>query len=291
MRSSGVLKMSITAFNLRVTSMTSSKWRTLNWIFFIICGCYTIVAFFLNLFQCNPTGASFDLLLVADRGTAPRCEGVKEMGTILRTINFVLDWCLVLIPVAVLWKVQMRWAKKGRLIGAMTVGSLACVASVLTLVAKNQLTTDPLWNYTGILGWSMAELTITTIAASLPTLVFLLPGSRNRSVVGDASGSQGTDHAAATAGRARLSALGKRSHRLAGDDDERIMTTVHAPSASSREDLDAAERGSPGIMRTIDIELESKKRASSNLDSEENPVVAYGSPGQRAVEGYKRVAG
>lgn len=255
--------------------MTSGKWRTLNWGFLIICGSYTVVAFFLNLFQCNPAGASFDLLLVADGDVAPRCEGVKEMGTILRTINIVLDWCLVLIPVAVLSKVQMRWAKKGRLIGAMTVGSLACIASVLTLVAKEHLKTDALWNYTGILGWSVAELTIGMVAASLPTLVFLMPGNRERSGV-SASGTQGTRHTTATQRQAQLPALGKRAQRFAGDDEDRMVSTV--TSASSREDLEAAACYSPGIMRTIEIELEMKKRGSSDFDSEEHLVVMYGSP-------------
>lgn len=136
--------MSITAFNVRVTSMTSSKWRYLNWFFFVLCAIYTVIAFFLNVFQCNPAGASFDLLLSADSGVTPKCEGVSEMGTILRTINFVLDWCLVLIPVAVLWSVKMSWQKKVRLTLAMCIGSLACIASVLTLVAKEHLKTDAL---------------------------------------------------------------------------------------------------------------------------------------------------
>jgi hypothetical protein len=142
--------MSITSFNVRLTSMTSTKWRTLNWVFFALCGIYTIVAFFLNVFQCDPAGASFDLLLIADRNIAPKCEGVSKMGTILRTINFVLDWCLVLIPVAVLWSVKMAWVKKIRLILAMCIGSLACIASVMTLVAKEHLKSDALCTSLGI---------------------------------------------------------------------------------------------------------------------------------------------
>lgn len=269
--------MSITAFNLRLTSMTSNKWRICNWVFFSICGAYTAVAFFLNIFQCSPAGASFDLLLVADQGVAPQCEGVAEMGTILRTINFVLDWCLVLIPVAVLWKVQMSAAKKARLLGAMTVGSLACIASVMTLVAKKSLKADALWNYTAILGWTIAELTIGAVAASLPTLAFLvpLPGRGSRAGTGGHAGSRHTGQmelasSASARGGARSGAGG--SSRVA--DEERMVTMT---TSSSRERL-AADGCAPGVMETIEIEieLESKKRASSNFDSQDHTVVTYG---------------
>lgn len=269
--------MSITAFNLRLTSMTSNKWRTSNWVFFSICGAYTVIAFFLNIFQCSPAGASFDLLLVAERGSVPKCEGVAKMGTILRTINFVLDWCLVLIPFAVLWKVQMSPAKKARLLGAMTVGSLACVASVMTLVAKERLKVDVLWNYTGILGWTVAELTVGAVAASLPTLAFLLPlpGRGSRAGSGGHGGSRHTGQVelAASSTRGTPHGGGDGSSRTA--DEARTVTMT---SSSSREGL-AADGCAPGIMRTIEIEieLESKKRASSDLDSQEHAAVTYGS--------------
>lgn len=250
--------MSITAFNVRLTTMTSTKWRSVNWIFFGLCGVYTLVAFFMNVFQCNPAGASFDLLLVAASGTSPRCEGVAEMGTVLRTINFVLDWCLVLIPMAVLWKVKMSWLKKIRLLAAMTVGSLACIASVLTLIAKKQLKTDPLWNYTGILGWSLAELTIGTVAASLPTLAFLFPLHRQ----GQGRGSAASHH-------------NNHVHLSSNAADAGHGTMSSGPS-SSREGLAPTEGATLGITRTIEIELESKKRASSDFDSLEHVIATYG---------------
>lgn len=294
---SGVIKMSITAFNLRLTSMTSNRWRICNWVFFGTCGAYTIIALFLNIFQCRPAGASFDLLLVADRGTPPSCEGVARMGTILRTINFLLDWCLVLIPVAVLARVQMSPGRKARLLAAMTVGSLACVASVLTLVAKERLKTDVLWNYTAILGWTTAELTIGAVAASLPTLAFLLPlphrGSRSGSHVGGggsgAGGPGGPIHSPHHHGHVKSggfsSARGLASGGVGGESSSRVTTNEEGmltmTPSSSREHLAASDGGGglcaqEGIMRTIEIELESKKRASSDLDSQEHAVVMYG---------------
>jgi hypothetical protein len=115
-----------------------------------------------------------------------------------------------------------------------------------------------LGNYTGILGWSLAELTIGTIAASLPTLAFLLPSSRkgsssypqrleNRSAYTNApSYAGGNSFHSNTVSRCRSTRDLSSQERLAADNDRTI-----------------------GIVRTFEIELESKKR-SSGLDSEDN---------------------
>ena len=138
----GVVKMSITCFNIRLTSLSSRKWRITNWTFFTICALYTLVAFFLNIFQCSPAGGSFDLLILARSGVPPKCVGVMHMNTILRAINITLDYCLLAVPILVLYKVRMSWMMKGRLFIMFGVGGLACVGSVMTLVSKYRLKTD-----------------------------------------------------------------------------------------------------------------------------------------------------
>lgn len=151
----GIVKMSITIFNLRLTSMSSKKWKVANWTFFTLCLLYTLIAFFLNIFQCIPPGASFDLLISAKSDKPPKCLGFPEMTTILRTINIILDYCLLTVPIIVLSKVQMSWKKKARLIALFCVGGLACVGSVMTLVSKFRLKTDALCKFihnTALLG-------------------------------------------------------------------------------------------------------------------------------------------
>lgn len=170
----GIVKMSITVFNIRLTSMASRGWQIGNWIFLSIIICYIIIAFFLNVIQCVPAATSFDLVNYGKRATAPKCMGIREMGTILRAINITMDYLLLATPIIVLWRVQMSWKKKAWLFALSCVGGLACIGSVMTLVAKTHLKSDPLWNYTGILGWSLVELVFSVLAASLPTLAFLL---------------------------------------------------------------------------------------------------------------------
>lgn len=142
----GLVKMSIMAFNMRLTSMCSRAYRITNLSFMIVCGLYTIAAFSVNIFRCYPVGAGFDLLEVAQSGSTPACIDVATMNTFLRVINIVTDYCLLAIPISVIWKVRISRSKKLKLCVALGFGSLACVGSVMTLVSKFNLKNDVLCN-------------------------------------------------------------------------------------------------------------------------------------------------
>ncbi|KAF1360714.1 hypothetical protein EJ07DRAFT_16854, partial [Lizonia empirigonia] len=172
----GVVKMSIALFNIRLTTLTTRFWKNVNWAFFVICAAYTLAALFLNVFKCNPQYASFNLLRIAESGKVPKCLSVNSMNSILR-LNLALDFTALAIPVIVIWKVQLSWKRKARIFGLLSIGLIACIASVMTLVSQYTLATDPLWNYTTLLAWIMVELVISLVAACAPTLVYLLPRS------------------------------------------------------------------------------------------------------------------
>lgn len=168
--------MSIALFNIRLTTLTTRFWKNVNWAFFVICTAYTLVALFLNVFKCSPQYASFDLLRIADSGKVPECIPVNSMNSILR-LNLALDFTALAIPVIVIWKVQLSWKKKARIFGLLSIGLVACIASVMTLVSQYTLQKDPLWNYTTLLAWIMVELVISLFAACAPTLAYFLPRS------------------------------------------------------------------------------------------------------------------
>ena len=170
----GVIKLSISCFNIRLTSIGSSLWKYVNYTFLVLCGLYTVAALFLNVFRCSPPGISFTVVRAAEYGKPPECLSINTMNTILR-LNLALDFSLLAIPIIVLWKVQMSWRKKARLFALLSIGAIACIASVMTLVSQYKLAHDPLWNYTVLLAWIMVELTISMIAACAPALSFLLP--------------------------------------------------------------------------------------------------------------------
>lgn len=138
----GIVKMSITAFNMRLTGLSSPKWMIAHWSFFAIIVCYTVIALALTVLPCDPIWSSFDIARSGKLDKAPTCMSVRQIGTILRSINITLDYCLLLVPIIVLSTVQMDGYRKAKLFALFCVGGLACIGSVLTLVAKDHLKSD-----------------------------------------------------------------------------------------------------------------------------------------------------
>ena len=169
-----------------------------------MCTAYTFAALFLNVLKCSPQYASFDLLRIAESGKVPKCLSVNSMNSILR-LNLALDFTALAIPVIVLWKVQLSWKKKARIFGLLSIGLVACVASVMTLVSQYTLEKDPLWNYTTLLAWIMVELVVSLIASCAPTLAYLLPHSMFSKHYASNSTGKLTDHKPATGFGSRLS--------------------------------------------------------------------------------------
>jgi len=171
----GFIKMSITAFNMRLTGLSSERWTHAHWTFFGLIVCYTIVAFFLNVFTCNPVSAGYNAVAAGKLSEGFKCMPIILLGTVLRSINITMDYCLLAVPIIVLWRVQMDWFRKAKLFAVFSVGALACIGSAMTLISKNKLKSDVLYNYTTLLAWTLVELTLGVMTASLPILSALLP--------------------------------------------------------------------------------------------------------------------
>lgn len=217
----GVIKMSIALFNIRLTTLTTPLWRYINWAFFVVCTAYTFAALFLNLFKCNPQYASFSLLRIAEAGEVPECLSVNTMNSILR-LNLALDFTALAIPVIVIWKVQLSWKKKARIFGLLSIGLIACIASVMTLISQYTLEKDPLWNYTSLLAWIMVEIVISLFAACAPTLAYLLPHPMVSTQYASNSASKVTGHKPATGYGSRLSRIDctSRANHTDGEEEE-----------------------------------------------------------------------
>ncbi|KAG9189050.1 hypothetical protein G6011_05918 [Alternaria panax] len=217
----GLVKMSIALFNVRLTTLTTRLWKNINWAFFAICAAYTAAALFLSVFKCDPPYASFNLIRIAESGKVPKCLSVNHMNTIMR-VNLALDFTALAIPVIVPWKVQLSRKKKARIFALLSIGLIACIASVMTLVSQYTLETDPLWNYTTLLAWIMVEVVVSLIAACAPTLAYLLPRSMLSKHQASGSASKSTGHKPATAFGSRPSRNGDalRIHSIDVEDED-----------------------------------------------------------------------
>jgi len=181
----GFTKLSITAFNSRLTGFCSRNWQITHRIFFVLVIAATLMALLMAVFKCDPILAGFDPVYAAHIPLKPdgkkgyQCMSVLWLNTIVRAVNVSMDWCLLAVPVILLFRLNMDTTKKIRLMIAFSIGALACIGSVMTLVAKSTLKKDTLWNYSTLLAWTLVELTLGVVAASLPTISALLSGRRS----------------------------------------------------------------------------------------------------------------
>lgn len=149
----GLVKMSMAVFNMRITGMAVRRaWSIGNWTFFSIVLAYTLLALLINIFQCVPAVTSFDYIAIGKRGAPPTCIGVSEMNTILRAINITMDFCLLGVPIMVVSGLQMTRRKRMRIAALFAFGAIACIGSVMALIAKFALKTDPLCKLDRFLG-------------------------------------------------------------------------------------------------------------------------------------------
>ena len=71
------------------------------------------------------------------------CTSRHNLGIASAVMAVISDFTILMLPFPQLWRLQMPWAKKSRIIAVFAVGSLACVASVLRLVYQVKLTHVP----------------------------------------------------------------------------------------------------------------------------------------------------
>ena len=131
---------------------------------------YTIDTF-LVIFECNPRAKSWD------DSVPGSCFSLHQLGVSSGVINVVSDFAILLLPVHKVWRLQMPWQKKWRILAVFAVGLFGCIAAVLRLVysieltefsanasPEQQLVTDK----KGL--WGFAEIALGIIAGCMPVL-------------------------------------------------------------------------------------------------------------------------
>ncbi|KAG9858162.1 hypothetical protein KCU68_g805, partial [Aureobasidium melanogenum] len=86
-----------------------------------------------------------------------------------------MDFVLLLTSIFVLWKVQLNKKTKIRLFIVFSMGSLSCVASVFRELAQKSISKDITYGYTSLLAWTVVDLTLAVVVASLPVISALIP--------------------------------------------------------------------------------------------------------------------
>ncbi|KAL8699340.1 MAG: hypothetical protein Q9224_001458 [Gallowayella concinna] len=127
-------KISLLLFLYRIFSV-DRKFRIAAWALGTILVGWTIISFFLRIFACRPIKASWDVKLQLDPET--RCNP-KSYNTlnVHGICNIITDFGLLLLPVPMVWKLQMSLKKKLGVAAVFASGAiLSIVVSCLPALA------------------------------------------------------------------------------------------------------------------------------------------------------------
>lgn len=162
------VRISILLFMRRLSPSPSVHFFTLSLI--ILNGLVAIICICLLLFNCTPVIAFF--IMPIDRPSNTICL-VSELQTeeAIPILNACLDFVVWLVPAIMLARVHfLNWKKKVAHIALLGLGLLACIPSVLRIPLMPGMIDDITWKGIPLNIWTVAEVSIGIIAASVPAL-------------------------------------------------------------------------------------------------------------------------
>ncbi len=127
----GMIKVSITLFNRRLTGLTSRRWSIAHYTFLSLLLAYIVVSVFLQIFKCNPPAKQYSMITFGQVRGPITCMNRHTVGITLSALHVAFDFALLAVPLIVLYHVQLSWSKKLRLGLLFSIGSVSCIASVM----------------------------------------------------------------------------------------------------------------------------------------------------------------
>ncbi|KAL9001624.1 MAG: hypothetical protein Q9188_005403 [Gyalolechia gomerana] len=166
-------KVSLLLFLYRVFRV-DGKFRIAAWTIGIILVVWSVVSFLLCVFSCRPIKASWNVKLLLDPKTHcyPKTPNVINYHGFC---NIITDFALLLLPLPMVWKLQMNQKKK---IGVGVVLATGIFICAISIVRQHILwTTDKAgdnWEVTKNKVWMSLEFSMSIVIACLPALAPLL---------------------------------------------------------------------------------------------------------------------
>lgn len=166
-------KISIGYFLLRITVRKLDVW--IIYSVMVITVLTGVVFFFVTLFQCNPINYFWLRFDDGASGTCVDAKVIMALTYLYSVFSVISDFTCAILPMFLIWKLNMGRKTKLALIPIMT---MACIASAAVVVrfpfVKNFDNPDFLWATVDIAIWSNTEQGLAITAGSLATLRPLL---------------------------------------------------------------------------------------------------------------------
>jgi len=269
-----VVKLAVGSTLLRIASTSMYRRIILGIMGFM--SFYTIGCFFTIVLQCTNIAALWDQE-VAKTATCWSQQTLQALSYTNVTLNILTDFCFaVIIPVPLLWNLQLNKRKRASLLVALGLGCFACAAAIAKIpsIVDYGKTGDWLWDSRDICIWTVVECNVGIVAGSMPALRPLFKhvlGStlRSKGITGSGYQRQTDSSMPRTAQMSRREGLkstrdetsSQRGFNEASfyemgnrERDAKGTTTVFATSdgLSSDESIDRPKaRGAKGITKTV----------------------------------------
>ncbi|KAK7943537.1 uncharacterized protein PG986_012650 [Apiospora aurea] len=176
---------------------------------------WAFVSVCLLAFSCYPIASFWDK-------TIPGFTCNFATGLVATIGNIITDFVILILPIPVVLELNMTTAQKGATLCIFTVGSFACIVSILRLVLLPSAL-DVTYSAAVTASWTLAELTAGLICPCLMTLgpllrrlipMFAILSNRGRGRSSERTAATGSSHNPSKFGRRegyKLQSLGKRT--------------------------------------------------------------------------------
>ncbi|KAF2691728.1 hypothetical protein K458DRAFT_286821 [Lentithecium fluviatile CBS 122367] len=163
-----LVKESIGFFLLRIATLPFYRKTIISIMVFM--GAYTVACFITIVLQCTNLAVQWD---PTAKGTCWTATTLKALGYTNVSLNILTDVLFaIVIPIPMLWHVQMNRRQKSSVIGILALGIFATAAALVKVgyLPNYGKTGDWLWDSRNITIWTIMECNVGIIAGNLPCL-------------------------------------------------------------------------------------------------------------------------
>ncbi|KAI1476337.1 hypothetical protein F4774DRAFT_412971 [Daldinia eschscholtzii] len=169
------IKMSILAFYTRVFTLNVRWFKSAVYIIILYTTGWAIGAFFATLFQCSPPALFWEQYNPA---LNPRPKGschVHNASLVISSsaLNTAGDIMVFALPIAILFRLQLKRTQKVGLVLLFATGALAIIAGIIRLkssLSAVALNADVTWVTANIYLWTAVETAVGLLCGSLPVI-------------------------------------------------------------------------------------------------------------------------
>ena len=143
-----------------------SSLRIMAIVMIALVACQAVANVLVCIFQCDPIPAAWDQTILNKR-----CVNINAFYLANAATNITTDVITYCLPWNTVRKLQVPKRQKMAVATMLGLGLFACVSSIIRITYIPQMLTsdDPTWVITGAMYWSVIEINIGILAASIPS--------------------------------------------------------------------------------------------------------------------------